>query len=286
MGKKKGGAAAESAATLAAAKKKGGSAAAATSAAAAGKKKVVGTRVTNGAWRPSIIKASDLRLLRQDGVISASVADSRVPSGETVHVPPAGYRVMFLAFIIRGLSLPLHPFLRGLLCFYGLQLHQLSPNSLLHITCFITLCECWLGIEPHFGLFKRIFKLKRQSASGSLVYDVGGCGIHVDPSATYFDIKLTKSVQGWRDKWFYVRDQKAKDEHFGLAPFDPATPCKKMRSWKNVIMPSELAETDMLYQRICDLESRIGAEEGGCALVRTWLRRRVQPLQARVHPMF
>ena len=91
MGKKKGGAAADSAATLAAAKKKGGSAAAATSAAATGKKKVAGTRVTNGAWRPSIIKASDLRLLRQDGVISASVTDSRVPSGETVPVPPAGY---------------------------------------------------------------------------------------------------------------------------------------------------------------------------------------------------
>ena len=101
---------------------------------------------------------------------------------------------MFLEFIIRGLSLPLHPFFKGLLCFYGLQLHQLSPNSILHITCFITLCECWLGIEPHFGLFKRLFKLKRQSVSGSLVYDVGGCGIHVDPSATYFDIKLTKSV--------------------------------------------------------------------------------------------
>ena len=113
---------------------------------------------------------------------------------------------MFLAFVIRGLSLLLHPFDRGILCFYGLQLHQLSPNSILHIACFITLCECWLGIEPHFGLFKRLFKLKRQSASGSVVYDVGGCGIHVDSSATYFDIKLMVFVQGWRDKWFYIRD--------------------------------------------------------------------------------
>ena len=116
---------------------------------------------------------------------------------------------MFLAFIIHGLSLPLHPFVRGLLCFYGLQLYQLSPNSLLHIACYITLCECWLGFESHFGLFKRLFKLKCQSASGSLVYDVGGCGIYVDSYATYFDIKLTGSVQGWRDKWFYIRDQKA-----------------------------------------------------------------------------
>jgi hypothetical protein len=35
---------------------------------------------------------------------------------------------------------------------YGVQLHHLTPNSLLHIACFITLCESFLGIEPHFIL--------------------------------------------------------------------------------------------------------------------------------------
>ena len=204
MGKKKGGTTAESAAAIAAAKKKGGSATAGTSTAGAGKKKGTGTRVTNGVWQASIIKSSELRLLRQDGVMSPVVGDSRVPGSEVTPCHLAGFRVMFLAFIIRGLSLPLHPFVRGLLCFYGLQLHQLSSNSLLHIACYITLCECWLGVEPHFGLFKWLFKLKRQSASGSVVYDVGGCGIHVDSSITYFDIKLMASVQGWRDKWFYI----------------------------------------------------------------------------------
>uniref|UniRef100_A0ACD5VNA9 Uncharacterized protein n=1 Tax=Avena sativa TaxID=4498 RepID=A0ACD5VNA9_AVESA len=286
MGKKKGGVSTEFAAAIAAAKKKGGSAAAGTSTAGAGKKKGAGTRVTNGAWRVSIIKSSELRLLRQDGVLSPVVGDSRVPGGEVTACPPAGFRVMFLAFIIRGLSLPLHPFFTGLLCFYGLQLHQLSPNSILHIACYITLCECWLRVEPHFGLFKRIFKLKRQSAYGSVVYDVGGCGIHVDSSITYFDIKLMASVQGWRDKWFYIRDQKADGEHFGLAPFDPAMSCRRRRSWKNVVMPSESEETEVLYERVCDLESRMGKVEGGCTLIRRWLRRCIQPLQARIHPMF
>jgi hypothetical protein len=32
------------------------------------------------------------------------------------------------------------------------QLHQLTPNSLLHIACFVTLYESFLGIEPHFLL--------------------------------------------------------------------------------------------------------------------------------------
>lgn len=51
-------------------------------------------------------------------------------------------------------------------------------------------------------------------------------------------------------------------------------------------MPGEVEETEMLYQRVCDLERRIGKEEGGAELIRTWLRHRVQPLQARVHPMY
>jgi hypothetical protein len=59
---------------------------------------------------------------------------------------------MFLAFLLRGLSLPAHEFLRGLLYVYGVQLHQLTPNFLLHIACFKTLCESFLGIEPHFIL--------------------------------------------------------------------------------------------------------------------------------------
>jgi hypothetical protein len=59
---------------------------------------------------------------------------------------------MFLAFLFHGLSLPTHEFLCGLLFVYGMQLYQLTPNSLLHIACFITLCKAFLGIDPHWIL--------------------------------------------------------------------------------------------------------------------------------------
>jgi hypothetical protein len=74
------------------------------------------------------------------------------PRDKAVPALPAGYRVMFLAYLLRGLSLPAHEFLRGLLFVYGVQLHQLTPNSLLHIACFITLCEAFLGIDTHWIL--------------------------------------------------------------------------------------------------------------------------------------
>jgi hypothetical protein len=59
---------------------------------------------------------------------------------------------MFLAFLLRGLSLLAHEFLRGLLFVYDVQLYQLTPNSILHIAYFMTLCKSFLGIEPYFLL--------------------------------------------------------------------------------------------------------------------------------------
>jgi hypothetical protein len=41
------------------------------------------------------------------------------PSTERVPKPQSGYRVMFFAFLLCGLSFPAHEFLRGLLFVYG-----------------------------------------------------------------------------------------------------------------------------------------------------------------------
>jgi hypothetical protein len=88
-------------------------------------------------WVPTDFKQTDLEKAQADGLISD---DDQVifPSTECIPKPPSGFRVMFLAFLLRGLSFPTHEFLRGLLFVYGVQLHQLTPNSILHIACFIT----------------------------------------------------------------------------------------------------------------------------------------------------
>src|SRR3954466_14878440 len=122
--------------------------------AAGGKKGAATTRVTDGGWRRSETRESDLRKLRERSLIPQDREAVKLLGNEVIPRPPAGYRVMFLAFVMRGFSFPVHNFLRGLLFLYGIQLRHLSPNSLLHIACFITFCECWLGIEPHFGLFR------------------------------------------------------------------------------------------------------------------------------------
>jgi hypothetical protein len=53
-----------------------------------------------------------------------------------------------------------------------MQLHQVTPNSILHIACFITLCEAFLGIDPHWGLWKHLFHVRR-NVSKEEIHDVG-----------------------------------------------------------------------------------------------------------------
>ena len=37
---------------------------------------------------------------------------------------------------------------------------NLAPNSFVHMSVFVHLCEAFLGIEPHFDLFLHLFHLK------------------------------------------------------------------------------------------------------------------------------
>ena len=53
--------------------------------------------------------------------------------------PNKGERVCFISFLLKGVGFPIHHFLRALLEYYGLQLHNLTPGSILHITSFVAL---------------------------------------------------------------------------------------------------------------------------------------------------
>jgi hypothetical protein len=96
-------------------------------------------------WSASAISNRDINKLRALGFISTSEDDIRLPGAVSRPRPPKGFTVMFAAFLFRGLSLPAHEFLRSLLFFYGIQLWQLTPNSILHLFIFITVCEAFGG---------------------------------------------------------------------------------------------------------------------------------------------
>jgi hypothetical protein len=108
----------------------------------------------------STISKRDEKKMRSLGLIS-SVESDFVHSGSVSRPKtPRGFIFMFIAFLQRGLSLPAHDFLRFMLFSYGIQLWQLTPNSILHLSIFITVCEAYLGIDPHWGMWRKIFYVK------------------------------------------------------------------------------------------------------------------------------
>ena len=84
----------------------------------------------------------------------------RPAAGEPFLTPDTNELVVLEACFIRGFGIPAHPFLQKLLGYYGINLCHLHPNSILHISLFINLCEAFIRIAPHFNLFRYFFCLK------------------------------------------------------------------------------------------------------------------------------
>lgn len=135
------------------ARKKTGSSAAAAAAASASAPTLEKARFN---WMAkSNVTAKALQALEKEGQISAR--QWRKPGDQIVPEPRDSERMVFLDHVKRGFSLPLHAFVRGLLYVYGrqvlyvygLQVQDLPPNSMMQITCFMVLCECFLGVPPN-----------------------------------------------------------------------------------------------------------------------------------------
>ena len=91
---------------------------------------------------------------------------------------------MFLSLFVRGLGFPLHPFFRGLLFYYRLDFHDLAPDAILHISLFIIVCEAFLHVTPHFGLWLKTFNVKLKMIEGRHA-DCGGAIISRNADAPW-----------------------------------------------------------------------------------------------------
>jgi hypothetical protein len=91
---------------------------------------------------------------------------------------------------------------------------------------------------------------------------------------------MAASVQGWRTKWFYIKDQKvSSSDEYGIAPFDASQELKKLASWDSPPTDAEMEEMKPLLTRIQALKGGRGGALSGTQLMAFFLQRRVQPLQ-------
>jgi hypothetical protein len=95
----------------------------------------------------------------------AELAIYCVPVDPMSPVPVRGYVVACLVFYERGFGMPSHRFLRLLLSFHDLELHHLTPSGILHIAAFVTLCEAYMGVKPHFNQWNFFFRIRLRSGS-------------------------------------------------------------------------------------------------------------------------
>ena len=69
----------------------------------------------------------------------------RVPPRTEVEPRPKENEVVSFAYCHSfGFVVPTHPLLRWLLYYYGLRLHDLTQEEILHLSIFIMLCEGFL----------------------------------------------------------------------------------------------------------------------------------------------
>jgi hypothetical protein len=135
-------------------------------------------------WKKSKVKTEDLLALLNSGFIREKEVDMwRAAAGDPYPMEKAEDEIpMFAQFALRGLALPASDFFKGLLGYYGVEYLNLNPNDIFHTVVFVHFCEAFLGIKPHWILFRKFFRVKPQpSASNPRV--VGGAGIQMREDA-------------------------------------------------------------------------------------------------------
>ena len=89
--------------------------------------------------------------------------------------------------------------------YYGLDFHDLAPNFILNISAFIIVCEAFLCIRPHFGLWLKTFNIKPKVV-GSQQAEFGGAIVGKMPKLTWLEGSFVETIKGWRSGWFYITE--------------------------------------------------------------------------------
>jgi hypothetical protein len=115
-------------------------------------------------WPFSIVTVDDLEALVADGLLRPLSSDPQpewmVPPSRVDPTPPLGYVLSFVSFHERGFGVPASRFMRALLHYYGVELHNFNPNSIAQAAIFAAVCEGFLGIDPHWDLWTHLFSME------------------------------------------------------------------------------------------------------------------------------
>ena len=142
--------------------------------------------------------------------------------------------------------------------YYGLDFHDLAPNFILNISAFIIVCEVFLRIQPHFGLWLKFFSVKPKVV-GVRHAECGGAMVGKIANVTWLEGAFMETIKGWQSGWFYIT--KLRDPEWAAAPeFRSGIPTR-LTSWKEKGLPwgkkGELTGLQTCVQTLVDKKLKL-----------------------------
>ncbi|KAK1649114.1 hypothetical protein QYE76_066919 [Lolium multiflorum] len=238
--------------------------------------------VTRGAWKGSDVTQHEIDWLYRSRRIPAGVS-CRLPGDEIEPDLEAGEVVVFLAHFERGFGLPASDFFRSFLDFYQLQSHHLPGNAIFYLSCYVSFMEGYIGLRPTRETFARFFSLRINSVQGKEIpypkppVQCGSCIIGSRQGSPFFKFAGLESCRAWQETFFYVKNTGAEDL-INLPAFNPAVPTKA--NW-GYSPGNRHIETNRIVRFMQQMmrDSDICYDD----IIRTFISRRVLPLQRRAH---
>jgi hypothetical protein len=159
-------------------------------------------------WPFSTVSVGDLEALVADGLLRPLSSEPQpewmAPGSGVSPSPPRGYVVSFIPFHEWGFGVPASRFMRALLHYYGVELHNLNPNSIVQAAIFATVCEGFLGIDPHWDLWLHLFTveffaLTMEAKKVCMAVRASGCTLQLRLGRTqqYILATLASSNKRW-----------------------------------------------------------------------------------------
>jgi hypothetical protein len=235
-------------------------------------------------WPFSTVTAEDLQALVAEGLLRPLSGGAQpewlAPGSEADLTPPLGYVVSFTPFHERGFGMPASRFMRALLHYYGVELHNFNPNSIAQAAIFMAVCEGFWGIDPHWDLWNHLFSAEFFVSSTDekkvcMAVRAGGCNLQLRSGRAqqYIPGSLVSSNKGWQNRWFYLRND---DEV--LPPFSQQVVTAAADNWHWGATRENQEKLQPILRALQNLQAESLTAAGVVAAIH---RRRVLPLAER-----
>jgi hypothetical protein len=226
------------------------------------------------AWVRSTMAEAKIQTLVDRGLLRPKAeVEWRAAVGEQFPSEDVKEQVVFASFFERGFNLPAGDLFHGLLYYYHLELVHLVPNSITVVSTFIHFCEAYLGISPHFLLWRYFFGVKstgkRSGPVGAVMFNLRS-GL----KAEWIDTDLPDNATRWRSEWFYIVDQfPGLPRRIGHKPV-------KINEWDLGLSSRDLGELKPVLGLVNELKKQ-GVT--GATVARSFCWRMIQSIKDRVH---